>query len=736
VGGQALTYNTASNKVFMGGGGGAGDGNNNEATSGANGGGIVIIMANTLVGNGKKINANGNAVNILARSDGAGGGGGGGAVLLYVDNYTGNLQVNAVGGDGGLLDNGGSNSFCMGPGGGGGGGALWVKTASVPANINFIDTGGYRGWDNFGFGPPACPYGTTNGSQSGAAGGSITNLTIITDAVPFVKLEATACCPDTVCAGEVVTITVTDTASFTPTIIWSTGENTNTITPQVFATTTYTVNVSDNRGCLVVREVEIVVRNTSPIVTLCCDTGVCLGATVQFTTTVSPAGQYTYNWSTGESSPDITKAIVFPRTFTVTVTDVNGCSVAKSVSATVSNAALPLTVCCDTTVCSGSQVTFTATVGGSGQFSYAWSTGETTPSVTKAILGPQQYTITATDANGCSVSGSAQASVNNIPPPLSVCCDTTVCPGTPVNFLATVAAQGTFTYAWSSGKSTAAVTEIILATRPYTVTVTDVNGCSASASAFATANNNGPQLSVCCDTLVCAGSQVNFSASSTVNVTYVWSTGQTTAAITTPVASSTVIYVTATDANGCVGIQGVNANTVNAYTEITAVPDTAINVGQSVQLAASGSPAFTYTWSPTTDLSSGSVFNPLASPVATTTYCVTVTDNYGCLASDCIDVNVIQKDIVIKVPDAFTPNGNDAANHVFTIFPIADTRVAEVKIYNRWGEVVFSAQGNAAWDGTYQGKAQPAGAYVCRIIYGSAAEPGSKTLTKDFLLIR
>lgn len=657
-GGQALAYNNTNGKIFMGGGGGAGDGNNNESTGGANGGGIVIIMANTLTGNNKKINAAGDAVATPAGSDGAGGGGGGGTVLLYVDNYSGTLQVNTTGGNGGILDNGGT-TFCMGPGGGGGGGAVWVKTPGVPANINLVDSGGFRGFNYFGLGPSNCPYGVTNGSTSGTAGGTVTNLTIVNDTVPFIRLGASACCDTTVCAGAVVQLTVTDTAAVPPTIAWSTGENTHTITPQVLASTTYSVTVSDNRGCNIIRQVNVTVQNALPNVIVCCDTEVCRGAPVPFSAEILQTGNYTFRWNTGETTDAITKFIISPSTFTVTVTDANGCSVAKSVNATISNNPPVISVCCDTTVCAGSVVNFTAVTPG-GNFNYVWNTGETTAGIAPTVLGALTYIVTATDANGCSASASAQANINSA----------------------------------------------------------------------------GPQLTVCCDTLVCSGNQANFSASSTAAVTYNWSTGQTTASITTPVAVSGIIYVTATDANGCVGIKGVNANAVNAQVTITAVPDTAIYAGQSVQLTASTSPGFSYTWSPVASLSSGSIYNPVASPVATTTYCLTVIDNYGCPASDCIDVNIISTEIAIKVPDAFAPNGNNPANHVFTIFPIGDTRVAEIKIYNRWGEVVFSAQSNIAWDGTYQGKLQPAGAYVCRIIYGSAAEPNSKTLTRDFLLIR
>ncbi len=363
LGGGGLVYSNGAGKIFMGGGGGAGDGNNNEQTSGGSGGGIVIIMANTLIGNNKKINANADNVNILARSDGAGGGGGGGTVLLYVDNYTGSVRVEAVGGDGGILDNGGSNganAFCMGPGGGGGGGVLWVKGGTVAGNINFIDTGGHNGYDNYGLGPANCPYGTTNGAQSGSPGGTVANLNILIDTLPFVQLDATACCDTTVCAGAVVVLTVTDTATSPPTIEWSTGAATNSMSMQYFNTTDITVNVYDTHGCIIQNNLRVTVENSLPDVTVCCDTNVCQGATATFNTSVSPPGQYTYAWSSGQNTSSVSNTVFTTQAFTVSVTDVNGCSVEKSVNATVNNAPPSLSVCCDTFVCAGNAITGTA----------------------------------------------------------------------------------------------------------------------------------------------------------------------------------------------------------------------------------------------------------------------------------------------------------------------------------------------------------------------------------------
>lgn len=123
-------------KIFLGGGGGAGTQlTADEGTDGGSGGGIVIIVADTLVGNGNSIIANGQSVTGVATGNaGAGGGGAGGTILLEVNGYKGSsLSLQAKGGNGGAVS---GSPTCTGPGGGGGGGIIWHSGASFPAEVS------------------------------------------------------------------------------------------------------------------------------------------------------------------------------------------------------------------------------------------------------------------------------------------------------------------------------------------------------------------------------------------------------------------------------------------------------------------------------------------------------------------------------------------------------------------------------------------------------------------------
>ncbi len=118
-----------SNRVFFGGGGGSGTRTASETSSdGGNGGGIVVIIADTILGNGGSIYANGGDVSGAAVNGAGAGGGGGGCIILDVAGYQGALSLSAVGGDGGST----TGTDTTGMGGAGGGGIYWLAGDTHP----------------------------------------------------------------------------------------------------------------------------------------------------------------------------------------------------------------------------------------------------------------------------------------------------------------------------------------------------------------------------------------------------------------------------------------------------------------------------------------------------------------------------------------------------------------------------------------------------------------------------
>ena len=128
--------------------------------------------------------------------------------------------------------------------------------------------------------------------------------------------------------------------------------------------------------------------------------------------------------------------------------------------------------------------------------------------------------------------------------------------------------------------------------------------------------------------------------------------------------------------------------------QATASADTTIRQGSTAQLnvtAISGlNGELSYEWQPTsTEISCTNCANPTAYPQNTTIYTVTVTDQYGCVATDMVTINVFYENSVL-IPNSFSPNG-DNVNDVFKISG-SSIQSFDLHIFDRWGQVVFSSR--------------------------------------------
>jgi gliding motility-associated-like protein len=143
--------------------------------------------------------------------------------------------------------------------------------------------------------------------------------------------------------------------------------------------------------------------------------------------------------------------------------------------------------------------------------------------------------------------------------------------------------------------------------------------------------------------------------------------------------------------------------------------DTTITYGQKIMLYVIG--ADQYTWTPVGSLSDPHSPNPIAAPKETTTYVVSGRDTNGCVYRDSVRV-VVNYLNTLLVPTGFTPNG-DGRNDVFKIVNVSFQRLMEFRVFNRWGQEVFSTTDiNSGWDGTWRGEPQEVGNYQYLIRIG------------------
>lgn len=183
-------------------------------------------------------------------------------------------------------------------------------------------------------------------------------------------------------------------------------------------------------------------------------------------------------------------------------------------------------------------------------------------------------------------------------------------------------------------------------------------------------------------------------------------------------------------------IQNVNL-TVNALPTIQLGNDTTIDEGDVVEVSILNPQAnTTYTWinSEGESYTGESIF---VNNTVSATYIVTATNAFNCDNTDSILVIVNPlADVVAMVPTAFSPN-NDGVNDIFRIANYEDFSSYILRVYNRWGELIFDNEGyNAAWDGRFNGTEQNIGVYVYYIEANPANGSAKIILSGNFNLIR
>ena len=275
----------------------------------------------------------------------------------------------------------------------------------------------------------------------------------------------------------------------------------------------------------------------------------CFGETGEASVNVSGGTPgYTYSWSTGATSASISGLV--EGTYSVTVTDSKGCVDSAQVSLVEPVALMISTTSLDVT-CNGDTDGFASASasGGTPGYSYNWSTGANTASISGLVAGT--YGVTVTDANGCQ--DSSEVIVNE--PPVLVLTpsmDDVECNGEASGSASVSVSGGTpgYTYSWSTGATTASVADLAVGT--YGVTVTDANGCKDSTQVMIDEPTNLVVNASTTD-VECNGEASGTATASvgggTPGYSYSWSTGATTASVADLAAGS--YGVTVTDANGC-----------------------------------------------------------------------------------------------------------------------------------------------------------------------------------------
>jgi gliding motility-associated-like protein len=565
-----------------------------------------------------------------------------------------------------------------------------------------------------------------------------------------------------ICQGDSVVLDAGNTGNA---YLWSDGSTGRTLTARDSGL--YWVRVTSASGCSAADTMALRV-NPLPIVNLGSDTTICYGDTL--TLAIGGDGGSVL-WSDNSTSRML--KIGQSGVYSVKVTNAFGCPASDTLQVTVN----PLPTVAfgkDTAVCAGNAVTLDA--GNKGD-SYAWSTGETSQTISVNKQGT--YSVAVTDSNGCTASYQTMAIMRPLPT-VDLGGDTSICTGT---LLDLDAGNAGARYLWSTGATSQTIDVSRQGT--YWVTVTDSNSCSADDSVTVKveplpeidgerkaslcegqsmkldpSDSNGgytyqwqdgsttPSITVteggsywviisngkCLvrDTMdismlknslpllspsgqICPGDSVTIDAGSADAIAYRWSTGATTPSITVNAAGSYAVQI---KGKYC---DFVREDTVLISThplpslKVTA-DDISICKGEVLHLLASGDNTDYYRWED--DNSEGNmhtVYDPGLYKVQAFNQCGVTEDSIQVMEGGACTASLF-------MPNAFSPN-HDGKNDSFGPKVIVGVKDFEMRIFNRWGQLLFLSNSvEDRWDGTYKGKPCDVGGYVWWIKY---TEPNS-----------
>jgi gliding motility-associated-like protein len=391
--------------------------------------------------------------------------------------------------------------------------------------------------------------------------------------------------------------------------------------------------------------------------------------------------------------------------------------------------------------CTNADGTATITAsGGTPSYTYLWSDGQTTATAIGLVAG--SYTVTVTDANGCTQTSTLTVTDINAPTSAITGSSDVTCFGDGDGWAVVTVSGGTgpFQYAWNTTVPVNNDTLQGVGGGLWSVTITDALGCTTTASVTL---NEPAVLAATMDSVApsCFGLADGTGAvtvtGGTPNYSYVWSSAATTSTITGLTAGA--YSVTVTDANGCT-VAGAMSITdplpVNAgFIATPGMPAQLQIPWATATFSNQSSNATSYAWA-FGDGSTSTDVNPSHTYTTVGDYCVTLvaSDAAGCTDTvEQCNYNVFQEEL--DIPNTFTPNG-DGSNDVFQIKGIELFPNNHLTVFNRWGNLVYEKdQYNNTWVGeNYKnGAALPDGAYF--YIFKTGIE-GQEEIMGDVVIFR
>lgn len=487
---------------------------------------------------------------------------------------------------------------------------------------------------------------------------------------------------------------------------WSNGESTSDISG--LSSGTYSVTIDDGSNCTATltanitepQEISVSASQSGSG----CDGNASIAASVSGGTP-----NYTFNWSNGDNSSSISN--LSSGTYTLTVTDVNGCSTTETYSIDSTGSFL-VSLSSSNATCQGvNNGSITSSISGANPpLSYEWSNGAQSSDIQN--IGGGIYTLTVMDGNNCTVSNTDTVFELNSIDVITVISDL-VCPEDTSGGIKVTPFNGVepYTALWSNGSTNLSQNELALGT--YSVTVTDSIGCEFDTSYSLTSLSNftiaASSSGLLCNEENNATVSVAILNGNTGPYSYEWSTGDTTATIENLGAGTYTVLVR--DTLNCKKLDTANVYTTSFFIDEEIIDATCPDEADgaiSVSVTG-GNPPYIFNWN------NGSSDSTLINIIAGT-YDLTVTDDENCSRSISYEVLVVNDGNgscdSLMIYDVFSPNG-DGVNDLWIIDGLIEYPNNSLQIFNRWGNVIYEMSPyENTWNGSnMNGKAVATGTY-------------------------
>jgi gliding motility-associated-like protein len=551
-----------------------------------------------------------------------------------------------------------------------------------------------------------------------------------------------------------LTVNFTGTANNNATYTWDFADGTIVVTTDSAISHTYVNSgefiprliLTDVGGCSVPIAGTDTIKVTGVIAGFTMGTSAfCNDGTVQFSnTTVGNDFISGYEWNFGDgntsSAQNPSHYYATPGTYTVSllVTSQTGCRDSLALTDTVKVYANPIiSIANDSSGCTPVTVSFNGVVnsGNASLMKWLWSFGngqtDTLQNPATQVYGVANsypVNVIATDNHGCSDTVTTIITAHPIPV-TSAGPDVFICRGG----FTTLNATGGATYVWNTSPSlscTVCPSPLAAPTdsTQYVVTGSSQFGCNSSDSVIVRVHQPFT-LTVGQGDTVCSGGVAQLRASGADRYTWLPSAGVANPSVgntTANPAITTGYRVIASDNNNCFSDTGVVNILVWQYPVVDAGPDKIAPIGSTLTLQPTYSnDIITHQW--TNPMQTLSCTNCPAPVVQTkgerNTYKISVMNAGGCESTDEITIYTICNGGNLFIPNTFSPNA-DGKNEVFYPRGSGLNKIKSLRIYNRWGEMVFAADkfdandASKGWNGIYKGKALPPDVYVytCEVI--------------------